>query len=513
MADKIDANVVGLAIAEEQQLKVLPADPKWYLREPNTFDEMGGELTTVARRPFSQSRQRKKGSVTDLDANGGFNEDLTQNNMQRLLQGFFFADLREQPTNLPVNGAALNATQVSAAGVFTGPAGFGTAAGFKPGQLVKVTGCAVAANNGVFPVSATAATTVTVTNGAAVAENPLPAGVKLEVVGVSFAAGDIALTVVPGAFNLEATAFDFTTLALIPGQWVFIGGDAALNQFGGSAPTYARISAIAAKKLTFDKSTAPVVADAGAAKEIRMFFGPVLRNEDDPANIKRRTYQIERTLGRDDDGMQAEYLEAAVANELTWNSPLADKVNLDLGFIALDNSHRDGSEGIKSADAGATVIKALGEDAFNTSSNVFRLRLGILDPLTLNPSALFARVTEWSATINNNVTAAKAQGTLGGFDTIVGGFDVGGEITAYFSTVAAIRAIRDNADVTFDAIYSKKNAAVIMDMPLLSLGGGKLEIEQDAAIMVPLESNAAESAFGHTLLLTWLPYVPNVGIA
>lgn len=513
MADKIDANVVGFAIAEEQQLKTLPASPKWYVREPNSFDEMGGELTTVARRPFSPSRQRKKGSVVDLDANGGYNEDLTQNNMQRLLQGFFFADIREQPSNLPYNGSELAATQVSGAGVFTGPSGFGTGRGFKAGQLVKVTGCGVAANNGVFPVSAVAATTVTVTNGAAVAENPLPAGVKLEVVGVSFAAADIALTVASGSFSLESTVFDFRTLGLIPGQFVFIGGDATLNHFANTSPTYARVSAIAEKKLTFDKSTAAITADAGTGKEIQMFFGPVLRNEEDPNLIKRRSYNTERTLGRDANGQQAEYLEGAVTNELTWNSPLADKVNIDLGFVALDNSHRDGSEGIKSKEAGAVVVKALGEDAFNTSSNVFRLRLGILDPLTLNPTPLFARVTDWTATINNNVTAAKAQGTLGGFDTTVGGFDVGGEITAYFSTVAAIRAIRENADVTFDAIYSKRNAAVIMDMPLLSLGGGRLEIEQDAAIMVPLESNAAESAFGHTLLLTWLPYVPNVGIA
>lgn len=509
MSDKIDANLVGFAIAEEQSLKTLPASPKWYLREPNSFDEFGGELTTVARRPFSPSRQRKKGSVTDLDADGGYNEDLTQNNFQQQLQGFFFADIREPATNLPLNGTALAVTQISSAGVVTGPAGFGTR--FAANQLIKVTGFANGANNGVFPATAVASTTVTLTNGAAVVENPAPAGVKLEVVGTTLAAGDITMAVAPGQCSLNSTVFDFTTLPVLPGQWIFVGGDASLNQFATVAPGYARVSKVEQRKLTFDQSTFTAAADAGAAKEIRIFYGPTLRNEEDPDLIKRRTYQLERTLGKDANGTQAEYLEGAVANELTWNSPLADKVNLDLSFVALDNTQRTGLEGIKSKEVGAVVVKALGEDAFNTSSNVFRLRMGVLDPTTLNPTPLFARVTEWTATVNNNVSAAKSQGTLGGFDTIAGGFDVGGEVTAYFSTVESIRAVRNNADVTFNAIYSKRNAAIILDVPLLSLGGGRLEIEQDAAIMVPLESTAAESPFGHTLLLTWLPYVPNAG--
>jgi hypothetical protein len=107
----------------------------------------------------------------------------------------------------------------------------------------------------------------------------------------------------------------------------------------------------------------------------------------------------------------------------------------------------------------------------------------------------------------------KAQGTLGSFDTTAGGFDVDLEATAYFSHVSGIQSIPDNADVTFDAIYSKQNAAIVIDLPLLSNGGGRLEIEMDAPIMIPLESPAAESDFGHTVLFTFLPYVPDVGNA
>jgi hypothetical protein len=39
-----------------------------------------------------------------------------------------------------------------------------------------------------------------------------------------------------------------------------------------------------------------------------------------------------------------------------------------------------------------------------------------------------------------------------------------------------------------------------------------LNVEQDQAIQLPLETNAAESSFGHTLLFQSFPYLPNSAI-
>ena len=502
VAEKQDANLVGFYKIREATLGVVPATGTWMTREPNSFDDLGAEYTKTARRPFSPSRQRKKGATTDMDADGGYNEDLTQNNMQTELEEFFFANLREQTF---LSGVAA----VAATDDYT----VTSTAGMIAGHLLQAKGFNDNANNRVDVVTAiTDATHVSVAAG--LVDEAAAPGKTLEVVGFQFTAGDVSIDVVGGKAVLSGSTVDMNDFGLVPGQWVFIGGDDAATKFATIDQFYARVYDISDDGTTmrFDKTTQTVVTDAGAGQTIRMFFGPCLRNEDDPDLITRFSSTMERTLGRDDNGTQSEYITGAVASELSWNSPQAGLVNLDLGYIAQKANTRNGTDGPMSARVDNLRLPALGEDAFNTSSNLYRIRMGIIDPATLNPNPLFARVTEWTGTFNNNVSSAKAQGVLGGFDTIAGNFDVDIEVTAYFTTIDAIHGVKCNWDVTFDAIYAKQNAGVYVDIPLLSLGGGRLEIEQDSAIMLPLENAAAESEFGHTALIGWFSYLPDVAM-
>ena len=495
--EKQDANLVGFYKKREATLGLVPATGPWQTREPNSFDDLGAEYTKVARRPFSPSRQRKKGSTTDMDADGGYNEDLTQNNMQTELEEFFFAAIRATPTQ--TNVAAVAATDdytVTNSG------------GFLSGSIVRASGFTNAANNGIKTLNGiTDATHVSTADP--LVDEAAGTGKKLKVVGFAFATADIDLSLPTGQVMLTATAADFTDFEhLVEGSWVFYdhGDEANVG--------YARIAlnGITEETLTFDKTTWSPVADDGTGMDSKIYFSDVIKNEDDPDLIVRYSSVMERTLGRDDNGVQSEYLTGAVASEMTWTSPLANLVNLDLAYIGQRAGLRTGLEGPLSRRADNTIVPALSEDAFNTTSNLYRLRMAMIDPATLNPSPFFARVTEWSGTINNNVSSAKAQGVLGGFDTTVGNFDVDAEVTAYFSTVGVIHAVKCNWDVTFDAIYAKQNAGVYLDFPLISLGGGRLDIEQDAAIMVPLQAAAAESPFGHTLLVGWFDYLPDAAM-
>jgi len=516
---KIDSNITGLAIAEEVCLKQLPTtavdgfEPTWFGQEPNSYSDFGGEVTTVARSPIDPNRQNKKGTVTDLDASGGFNTDFTQNNLTRILQGFFFADARVKPSTLSL---ALGTANTAITSVDSATKTYAAASGLLPfnkaGYLVKASGFANASNNGVKTVVSATAGTVVVSE-AVINEAAPPAAAKLETVGFQFPADDVAIAVTSGIPAIVAFTIDLTTLGLVPGEWIWLGGDAVGSTFVNNKG-FARVSSISQSTITFDDTTWTPVNEAATGITLRMFFGTVIKNERGSL-IKRRSYNIERTLGEGPEAenpgdQQAEYLEGAVCNELTLNIPQAEKFNADLTFVACDNTHRSGAAGDK-LKAG-TRVAGLGEDAFNTSSDVYRIKMAILDPTTSRPSPLFGYVTEATLTIQNGVTPNKAVGTLGAIDTSAANFVAGGSATAYFNSVAASRAIRNNADVGFSTIMASRNAGMVFDIPLLGLGGGRNNVEKDAPITVPLETNGAENVYGYTAMYVNFPYLPNAAM-
>ena len=99
---------------------------------------------------------------------------------------------------------------------------------------------------------------------------------------------------------------------------------------------------------------------------------------------------------------------------------------------------------------------------------------------------------------------------LGAFDASVGTFEVSATATAYFHDTEAVSAVRSNADVSLDLALAKDNAGYVIDIPLVSLGGGNAKVEQDKPITVDLSADAAEGEAGHTLLITEFPYLPSL---
>lgn len=505
--NQVDSNITGLSFAEEECMKLLPgvngADAVWYGCEPNSYPNFGATLKVTPRTPITATRQQKKGSVTDLDAQVAFQSDLTQTNLSRLMQGFFFADIRETGTTKPMNGAAIPVTAVTAADkTFTV-----AIAGILAGQIIKASGFGVPTNNGLFTAASDNAGALAV-NEATADEAAPPAAAKLEVVGMQFAAGDVSATWAAGVFSLHSAAGAFGGLgSVIPGQWLFIGGDAAATHYDGFNG-YGRVLTVTANQIVFDKTTFAPAADAGAGKTIQLFTGNVLRSESNPALIKRRTYQFERTLGQDAAGTQSQYGIGCIPNTFTLNFAQGALVTADLAYIACDDEQRTGTDGLKPG----TRVSAPGEAAFNTTSDVYMMRLDVEDPANPNPQALFGFASDGKIEINNNIAANKAIGVLGAFDSSSGSFEVTGSITAYFTTVAATQAIRENADAGLYVILAKHNAGIIYDTPLLSLGGGAITVTKDKPITVPITSNAAMSQFGHTMLMQIFDYLPTLAM-
>lgn len=504
--NKIDSNITGLAYAEEASLATLPGSPDWKRLEPNSYNDFGSETTTVAPNPINPSRQRKKGVATDLDAMAGFNHNLTTYNLQDLFQGVMFADFRRKgrETVTAVDIDATNPDEYEVADT----------TGFLVGSLIKGFNFANSANNAVNEVTAIVSnTSVEVADGQLTTETP-PASAYIQVVGTASTAGDLDVDASGDLPQITSTTLDFTTLGLVVGQWIFVGGDTTASQFTTAANNgFKRIRAIAANALTLDKSVGTMVTEANTTKTVQIYFGDVLRNETGSL-IKRRSYHLERTLGAPDDSspsdVQSQVIKGAIPNEFTLNIPTANLVNVDFAFVATDEELRTGATGPLQTG----VENPLAAGVFNTSSDFSRIKMSTVSATDEAPAALFAFITEATITINNNLSPNKAVGTLGAFDVTAGTFDVSGSITAYFGNISAISAVRNNSDITLEMAIVKDNEGVVLDIPLVALGDGRLNVEQDQPITIPLNMDAATAedvAIGmdHTILFTFFGYLPD----
>jgi hypothetical protein len=505
---KIDSNVTGLRWAEELSFKVLPGTPEWIPADPNSYDDFGGEVTTTPRNPINNSRQRKKGNVTDLDATGGWEQDFTQKNSEQLLQGFFFADLRpkgeENPTSATVQ-AGDDTYEMAAT------------AGFLVGSLVNGTGFTNAENNGIKNVTAVVLDTTIAVAETLVTEGSPPAAAEVVVVGHVGASADIDVDAAGTFPALTSTILDFTTLGLVEGEWIFIGGDGASEDFVNAENNgVKRIRTIAANRLEFDKSDLAMTTETGTGLTIFMYFGRVLKNELGSL-IKRRTYSLERQMGAPDNALpaqiQAEYIDGAVPNEATLNIPTANKLTWDFTFIGADSATIDGPTALRTGNRPALEEA----DMYNTSSDFSRIRLAVHVDGTEAPSPLFAFAQELTISINNNVSPNKAVGTLGAFEVTAGTFEVGGSMTAYFSDITAVSAIRNNDNVTLDAFVVQGNAGFVIDLPLVTLGDGKANVEQDQPITLPLDMDAATAAIidpnlDYTAMMVFWDVLPNAAV-
>lgn len=507
---KIDSSVVGLRYAEETDIMVLPGSPVWNPLEPNSYGDFGVEITTVARDPISDDRQSKQGMVTDLEATGGFQSDLTQSNIQDIMQGFMFADIRRKAEF----GNGVGGVFTSVNGTYNAASGLGV---FVTGRLVFAKNFNVAANNGFRRVTASSATTVT-TAPVSVTEASPPATAALVEVGVQAGAGDINVDVSGAFYALTSTTLNFTTLGWNVNEWVFLGGDTAPVRFVTAGNNgWKRIRSIAAQRVEFDKSITVMSNETGTGLTLQIFHGRVLKNETGNL-IKRRTYQLERTLGAPETTqptqVQSEYLIGAVANKLNCEIGVADKVMCDLEFLACNGETRTGVVGVKSGSRPALIE----QDAFNTSSDFTFLSVSAAPTTATVTSALFGFMTEFKFSVNNNAKLNKAIGTLGAIEVTVGKFKVEGELTAYFTEVTAIEAVKANTAHTAAGAMVKKNAGITFDMPLLTLGNARLNIEQDQEITIPCKFDAASGAqvlatADHTLQWTFHEYLPSAAEA
>lgn len=503
MSETIAANITNLNIGVETQLKQAPST--LYNVRPNSYSDFGPTLTHIAREVISQSRQRLKGTVTDIDIQLGFQFDWTMSTMLRFLQGICWNPASDKAGTAPINGTQVPITSVS--GTDTYNAASGLAALGVADHLVLAEGFEDPATNGLKLVDSGSSTTV-VSDSAVVNEASPAATAKLTLVGHQFADSDVAVTLSGSFATLTSAAGAFLTglPGAAAGEWLVVGGDDADTFFATCPRFLCRVRSISATTIVADDVVAlggvSFAADSGTDKEIQIFFGSKIVN-----GSTLQSLHAEIQLGSGPTATQAMYLSGCGPNTLSIGAPGQDKIVADIGYVALGVYERSG----ESSDEiiSATRVADPKEQAFNTTTDLKFAKICIADDNSIHPG-FFAYDTDATISIDNGVTAAKARGVLGGIDFMTADFAVDVSLTAYFKTVGQMTAMRDNEDISYTEFYAQANTqkGMLFDVPLATLGGRINPPERGQSIMASLELAGAENKFGHTMMYQYFAYLP-----
>jgi hypothetical protein len=506
---KQDSNTTESRWSLETSFKTANGAAVWNLIEPNSFSDASAKFTKVARSPIKADRQREKGVLTDLVCSFGFQTDLTEFNSQDLLQGLMRAALR----NKVQFGGAGQLVSVNGANQFTAASGLTV---FAINDLVVLRNGTKAAGNSYKLFRVTAATGTLVTVAQTLIAETLPANAILVKVGVQTTAGDIDVNAA-GAFPvLTSTTLDFTTLGLTIGESIWIGGDNAIERFAVNPVNncLARVRAIATNALTLDKTSKGVmITEAQAAQTIHIYTGRALKNELGTL-IVRPTYQLEQSLNAPDSALpaqiQSQYFTGGIYSQATVNYNQADKITVDAKFMAADVEERSGVTGLKAGTRPAIEVA----DAQNTTSDLKRIKLALVGTSTA-PTPLVTFIKSATINIDNNDQMLKALTVLGAFDTTAGDFAVSGNLECYFADIAVLDAVRSNLNCTLDLMVFKNNQGWALDLPLITLSDGGLNISKDQPIMLPLAFDAASGeqidvALDYTACWTFFDILPSL---
>lgn len=519
---RVLTNNVSLRYVVETSLGVAPASG-WRLTEPNGLSTFGEELTTVARRPISNVRGRRKGTVTDAVSNVEFEADLTMASFDDFIEGFMFSEytsVESDLTDAKASGAALDA---AASGYTLSGAVSGLVNGTEMAakmvfavsgaqSLVFASGYALPANNGLKVLTADVTSASTEIEVAGLSVETAPANAKVEVAGVR--TDDLTLTVSGDTATLVSAGdiADWAALGLQVGQYVHIGSDngsgAVANAFSSnSVYGYARVSSISGSTLNLDKCDAKMTG-THSPETVDVMFGKFLRNvaieaDSNDNRYLERSYQFEAVypdlggVGSD----EYEYAKGNTANEITLNLPLSDKATATWNFLGTSTDDITGTR--KTGPSAATSPTKT--TAVSTSSDIASISTDVIS------SASDVCFKDLTLTINNNATPEKCLGSRAADFVNVGLFEVSIEGQMLFTNKSIVDAVKNNTTVTFATIFKNDNGAVAVDIPSLTFGGGSREFPVDASVLVSVDGQTfTDPTLGYDIGVSTFPSVPTI---
>ena len=528
---RVLTNNVGLAVVEEptpfnpeSSPGSVAADHKFLNLEPNTLGTFGATIATTVRNPISASRQRKKGTITDLDSSAEFEHDVIYDVVKRMMRGFMFAKGVNEITQDVAVTAVPAATTLSIGTDFTGTTG-------KIEQNSLIWAHGFDTGNGLKVISAVAATLLTTT-----AAHSLTGTGTISLAGfrtAALAADDWQYAVNRGTLTLDEADITSLKKVLFPGQLVHIGsidsigGDVKrkLTIDGKTGAGYARVRRYpSVTTIEFDKVGENLQGDNTNTTAIDIMFGdfikPVPATNDmfleqsymfelfhpdlntpfpkatDPRPIKK----ADGTASDNDDAYV--YSVGNFCNTMGINLPLTDKATISFAYIGTDTeipveTKKDG-QGTINDDMKRT-------EAMNTVNDIARLRV-----LGVDEAGITTDFKSLTFNINNNASPEKVLRKLGARYMNVGSFDISIEAQCLFTNPLVLAAIRRNDTVSMDFILANNDGVLGFDIPGMTLGDGGREYPENESVLVnftceTFEDDVFKSSFSFSMIPVPLP--------
>lgn len=482
----MDSNRLRLTYIPEETLGVTPATPS--MRQSRvTGESLSWNLQFTQSEELRDDRNTTDTVATAANNSGGANfewsfpEDNTF--LSDMIEGALFNDWANMPV-LANDGTA----DAVITGVTDSDDTYTVAAGgaaFKTGHLVRATGFGQTANNQIFRVASSTATTV-VGSSLTLADEAAPAAdARLKVVGFQGASGDITATLT----GLASTTLDFTTLGLTVGQWVKIGGTAVGDKFATAAVNaWARITAIAATALTLDNLPTGWAVDAGTGKSVKVWVGDRITN-----GVTKKSYTFER-------GFMGQATPSYVAHAGCVIGTLTASASAQAIMTGtMEVMGTVATVGTTSLDD--SPVAAPTHAVMNAVNNVGRIAEGG-SVITGN------YIMALELNINNNLRENYAVGQLGMIDVGAGSCDVTGTINSYYKTLAIYNKVLNATETSLNWRVDKDSKALVFDVPRAKFEGGNPNASgrnQDVMLEATYRG-LLHSTFGCAIQLSRLEY-------
>jgi len=492
-----DANRTKIGIITEATWGVTPTTPVFETLRITQAPNLAYAPRTIVSNELRSDRQVSDLVLVGAEAGGDIGFELSFGSLDTILTGALFNTWTRMPT-------IVNATADTEISDVAGdsPSGDSTitvvdtgdfkAVDFKAGMLVLGSGFTNSGNNAIWTVKSSAANTIVMEESTMVDEAAPPLAARLRVVGFVGASGVIAAAVSPN--RLTSSGIDFTTLGLVVGDWIKIGGSAAGDKFATKTANndWVRISAISATTLTLDIVPSGWDADDGAGKTIKCWIGDRIRN-----STKPKSFSIEEVFEAQDTPTYQLFTGMQV-NRLGITARSADIVNGTVSFMGK-------AAAVGTASAG-TYSAAPTYDVLNTTSDVGRIAQG--GSIVASPNyVLEARIE-----INNNLRARTAIGNLGAVSIGAGECSVSGGLDTYFGSKALLDALLNNTASSFDLRFfdsTFSNKTILIDIPRMKLSSGYPEVpgkNQDVPLRLGFQAYRHET-LGYTICFQEFHYV------